>query len=346
MIDFNSTQRIGIFRALQLGDMLCSIPALRSLRAAFPNAEVTLIGLPWAQSFARRFGKYFDDFISFPGYPGLPEQEFSQEAYAGFFRDIRNSDFDLLIQMQGNGTIVNEMMGTWNARNLAGFHNNQSAMKSGLFLEYPSHIHEIHRHLLLMEHLGVPHAGDELEFILTPDDINNFKLLEIQQPYVCIHPGSRGRWRQWPPELFARIADEFAEAGFNIAVTGTTSEADITGTVIDNMKHDAIDLTGMTTLGSMALLLQNSEMLVSNCTGVSHLAVAMRTPSVVISMDGEPERWAPLNARRHVTIDCRNQNRFHEVLNVVRRQLKGITGKKQENVEPSCGLLSTETKPL
>lgn len=345
-IDRNNIKRIGIFRALQLGDMLCSIPAIRSLRAAYPNAEIVLVGLPWAQSFARRFDKYFDDFISFPGYPGLPEQEFFPQAYTSFFRDIRNFDIDLLIQMQGNGTIVNEMLNTWNAKLLAGFHNEQSKMKSDLFMEYPTGIHEIHRHLKLVEHLGVTPLSDELEFVIAADDMNNFEMLGVPTPYVCIHPGSRGRWRQWPPELFARIADECADAGFNIVITGTTSEADITTEVKRNMKHDAIDLTGMTTLGSMALLLQSSRMLVSNCTGVSHMAAAMKTPSVVISMDGEPERWAPLNTTRHLTIDCRSQNRFREVLKSVRDQLVDVTGKKHEKIEPSLGLLSTVTNPL
>jgi ADP-heptose:LPS heptosyltransferase len=345
-LDLSKIKRIGIFRALQLGDMLCSIPAIRSLRVACPEAEIVLIGLPWAQSFVRRFDKYFDDFIHFPGYPGLPEQEFSEKAYVTFFRTIRNFEFDLLIQMQGNGTIVNDMLNTWNAKHLAGYHNERCVMGSELFMEYPEGIHEIHRHLSLMEHLGVRPMSDELEFVLAPDDKSNFNLLGIPPRYVCIHPGSRGRWRQWPPELFARIADECAKAGYNIVITGTSSEADITSAVKENMKHPAIDLTGMTTLGSMALLLRNSGLLVSNCTGVSHMAAATQTPSVVISMDGEPERWAPLNTNRHLTIDCRHQNRFGDVLKCVRDQLAVAAGKKQEKVEPSHGLLSTITKPL
>src|ERR1700712_115299 len=105
-----SIKKIAIFRALQLGDMLCAIPAIRSLRNTYPSAEITLLGLPWAKSLVKRFPDYFNNFIHFPGYPGLPEQPFKASEFLSFLSIVQKENYDLVLQMQGNGTLVNPMV--------------------------------------------------------------------------------------------------------------------------------------------------------------------------------------------------------------------------------------------
>jgi ADP-heptose:LPS heptosyltransferase len=304
-------KKIAVFRALQLGDMMCAIPAIRALRSDYENAEITLIGLPWAASFVSRFSKYIDRFISFPGYPGLPEQPFDQNRFDRFIKQMQYEEFDLILQMQGNGTIVNSMLLSLPAKYVAGFHNQQSRVHSDLFLEYPDHGSEIERHLLLMNHLGIGTRGKQMEFPLTEEDyreIENLSLPIEKKKYVCVHPGSRGTWRQWPTAYFAALADFCVRKGFKVIVTGTENEKQITSDVIKQSKYPLIDLTGKTTLGAIGALISNAFLLIANCTGVSHIAAALETPSVIISMDGEPQRWEPQNKKIHRMIDwTRNQ---------------------------------------
>lgn len=308
-----NVQKIAVFRALQLGDMLCAIPAFRALRHAYPLAKITLLGLPWEASFVNRFSKYFDSFIHFPGYPGLPEQGFNLEEWDTFVQELEHENFDFILQMQGDGTIVNEMLEQITRSPLAGFHSPGNYMGAEYFLEYPVGISEIDRHLALMEHLEIPSQRRNLEFPVSVKEEYNLARLKLginPKKYVCVHPGSRGSWRQWPPAFFAALANECSQMGYGIVVTGTKEEAEITHEVISYMHTKAIDLTGKTGLGEVGILIRDAYMLISNCTGVSHIAAATETPSIVISMDGEPERWAPLNKSLHRTIDWTKEQNF------------------------------------
>jgi ADP-heptose:LPS heptosyltransferase len=167
-----------------------------------------------------------------------------------------------------------------------------------------------------MEYLGIHAQGTYLEFPLTEEDHKELYAIypDLQaQQYVCIHPGSRGAWRQWPVKHFAALADYCAEQGFAVILTGTKDELPIVDAVISKMKHEPINAAGKTSLGAIGVLIKNAAMLISNCTGVSHIAAAFKTPSIVISMDGEPERWGPMDKRLHRTINWLKEPDFHAV---------------------------------
>ncbi|OJW16932.1 glycosyltransferase family 9 protein [Mucilaginibacter sp. 44-25] len=310
-------KKIAIFRALQLGDMLCIIPAIRALRHAYPKAQITLLGLPWGKSFTERFDQYFDNFIHFPGYPGLPEQELDKAVFTNFLKQVQDEHFDLCIQMQGNGSVVNPMVELLGAKYMAGYKiEGHYAPDDGLFMTYPDQGHEIERHIRLMEFLGIESQGNELEYPLTTSDYDALDALQFDiepKKYVCIHPGSRGSYRQWPVKYFAALADYCIDEGYKAVLTGTKEESDIIDAVISHMRHEPINTAGKTSMGAVGVLIQNAAMLISNCTGVSHIASAFKTPSIVISMDGEPQRWGPLDTRVHRTINWLQSPDFHLV---------------------------------
>ncbi|RYY34582.1 MAG: LPS biosynthesis glycosyltransferase, partial [Sphingobacteriaceae bacterium] len=176
--------------------------------------------------------------------------------------------------------------------------------------------HEAERHIKLMEFLGIPSQGTNLEYPLAIEDYDALDALKLDiepKSYVCIHPGSRGAWRQWPVQHFASLADYCAEQGYKVVITGTIEEASIIKDVISNMRHNVINTAGKTSMGAVGVLIQNAALLISNCTGVSHIASAFKTPSIVISMDGEPHRWGPLDTRLHRTINWLQSPDFDSV---------------------------------
>lgn len=317
MTNIQNVQKTVVFRALQLGDLLCSIPAIRALKLANPNMDITLIGLPWAKSFVSRFNHYFNGFISFPGYAGLPEQPFDAAEFALFMQEMKANKIDLLLQMQGNGTIVNPLLESFGATYLAGFDPMESKVSAhASLLRYPNEGHEIDRHLALMSSLGISEAGTFLEFPIYEQDIVEYKQLALPLEagkYVCIHAGSRGAWRQWPPHYFADIADYCSALGYAVVLTGTADELQIVQEVAALMKYKSLIVAGKTTLGSLAVLIREAAAIVCNCTGVAHMASALETPAVVISMDGEPWRWAPKDAVLHRCIDWTREPEYELV---------------------------------
>jgi ADP-heptose:LPS heptosyltransferase len=298
-------QRIAILRALQLGDLLCLVPALRALRAALPEAQVVLLGLPWARALVARFPHYLDDFLEFPGYPGLPEQSPAPERLGPFLHQVQSRRFDLVLQMHGCGTITNPLAVLCGGRRTAGFYvPGQYCPDQRNFLPYPAGDPEIWRHLRLLELLGIPPQGDQLEFpVRVEDDAALDAVAGAQelrgQPYVCIHAGARAAERRWPLERFAALAEALAGRGLRIVLTGSREDRELTHRLVRAMRARALDLAGQTSIGALAALLSGSRLLVCNDTGVSHLAGALRVPSVVVFMRPESQGWPPLERVRH-----------------------------------------------
>ncbi|KAF3885349.1 MULTISPECIES: glycosyltransferase family 9 protein [Nostocales] len=298
--------QIAIVRSLPgLGDLLCAVPAMRAIRFAFPQAKITLIGLVWAQNFVKRFSHYLDDFLEFPGYPGIPEVVPPVHKIPQFFANVQQQDFDLALQMHGSGIVSNSFTVLLGARMNAGFYQpGQYCPDPNYFLPYPTDQPEVWRHLCLMEYLGIPLQGDNLEFPLQQEDFSALQQIEATQAlkkgdYVCIHPGASVPERRWSKELFAAIGDAIAARGFQVVLTGTPPETSLTQSIAGMMQTKPIDLAGHTSLGAMAALLSQAALLVCNDTGVSHLAAALQVKSVVIFSNSDPNRWAPLNRDRH-----------------------------------------------
>jgi ADP-heptose:LPS heptosyltransferase len=306
---------IAVFRALQLGDLLCAIPALRGLRRAFPLSRITLIGLPWARAIAERFHTYFDAFMPFPGFPGFPEQRCNVSALPAFFERAQSRRFDLALQLHGSGGLSNPIVAMLGARLAAGyFRPGEFCPDAERFLPWRPEDHEIHRYLALLRALGIPADDPALEFPITEEDRADLRRATVglgldDGNYVVVHPGSQLPSRRWHPERFAAVADELAHSGYRVVLTGVEGERHLAQRVARAMRARSIDLTGKTKLGAAAALIDGAALLVSNDTGVAHIAGALGTPSVRVSCGGDDRRWAPLDGSLHRVlrhaVDCR-----------------------------------------
>ncbi len=327
-------QKIAVLRALHLGDLLAVVPALKALRNSFPDAEITLIGLPWAKRFAHRYNQFIDKFIAFPGFIGLPETEFQPDAFTSFLSTVQKEEFDLAIQMQGSGSVTNGMMDLFEAKKLAGFYEKGNYKPNdSFFVEYKNEGHETERFLKLMEGLGLEAAEAKTHFPVFEAEeaaaarlLNKFNLPENE--YVCLHAGSREEARRWDLDNFAKTAEYIHSKGYKIAFTGSEQERYYVEKAIQKTNAPAINLSGRTRLGEVAVVLKKSALLISNDTGVVHIASAIGAKSVVIyTKEGSNiERWAPSNREKHAIITPEKTKR---VVNVLRETNAQLREKKQ-----------------
>jgi ADP-heptose:LPS heptosyltransferase len=296
--------RIVVFRALQLGDMLCAVPALRALRHAAPHAHIALIGLPWARAFVERYSGLIDELIVFPGATGFPEQSETNAGLSQFFAQMRARRFDLAIQLHGSGGVANDLLFELGAKAHAGFVQLDEVQRPGRFIRWPDDLPEAERYLALTQALGAPVVERQSAFPLDRRDGDEYAALVAAhgvepQRLVLIHPGAQLPSRRWPAERFASVADNLAADGWQIAITGTAAETPLTALVLGAMTSPALHLAGATSLGGLAALAANARLVVCSDTGISHIAAAVATASVVIASGSDTRRWAPHDHALH-----------------------------------------------
>lgn len=300
-----------------LGDLLCTVPVLRALRARLPGTRLVLVSFEGVRGVVERLEPAVE-LLPFPGWPGIPERPPDHDAIPGFLAGARAQEFDLALQAYGANPAANEVTGALGARRTGGFFVPGSLPEMpdlDTHVPYPALQHEVDRHLALAEHLGAPAVGDGLAFPLHEGDLREAADVRAAagfgagEPYACVHPGATSSSRRWPVARFAAVADALAERGLRVALTGIPGEEGLTASIRSAMRHPAgaTDLCGRTSLGGFAALLRDAALLVSSDTGSAHLAAALGVPSVTIFLSGDPRRWSyahPRHAVARVQVEC------------------------------------------
>lgn len=314
LFDHDEPESVALVRLrVGLGDLLCSVPAVRALRARLPRARIVMITFEEVRPIVERLEPRVE-LLAFPGWPGIPERPVDEAALPGFLAAARAQRFGLALQAYGANPAANEVTEAIGARRTGGFFTPGACPAIPdlhTSIPYPHHLHEVERHLAVAEHLGAPRQGADLAFPITAADEAQAAgargAAGLDTPYAVVHPGATSPSRLWPAERFAAVADALAERGLAIALTGVPGEEALTGAVAAAMRHPAADLTGATSLGGYAALLRGAAVLIANDTGSAHLAAALGVPSVTVFLSGDPVRWsyaAPRHEVARVQVEC------------------------------------------
>ncbi|MDB5805412.1 MAG: hypothetical protein JWN73_2734 [Betaproteobacteria bacterium] len=132
--------------------------------------------------------------------------------------------------------------------------------------------------------------------------------LKPAERLVALCPGAEyGPAKRWPAEYFATVASKLKAMGATPIVLGT--QADVpTGLTIEQLSHGAaLNLCGKTTLDQAIDLIAGSSAVITNDSGLMHVAAALDIPQVALFGSSSPEHTPPLSEAARViylAVDC------------------------------------------
>jgi heptosyltransferase-2 len=120
--------------------------------------------------------------------------------------------------------------------------------------------------------------------------------------YVAFAPGAEyGPAKCWPAEHYAALARRLHdEQGLRVVLLGSPKESQLAAGIAAQAGPGCLALAGATSLDEAMALIAGSAGLVSNDSGLMHVAAAFGLPQVALFGSSSPEHTPPLNPRARV----------------------------------------------
>lgn len=291
-------RKIAVLRANALGDLVFCLPALHSLRAAYPDSEIVLLGGHVHHALLTGRPSPVDRVEIVPAAPGLVEGEVDAARLDEFVERMRRERFDLAIQMHGGGRTSNPFVLGLHARVTAGLRS-PDAPALDRWMPYVYYQPEVMRYLELVSLVGAGAITYQPSLAITPGDRAEAAEVLPDRRYAVLHPGASDIRRRWPAAGFAAVGDRLAETGLRVVLTGTRAEREVVEETARAMRSRPVLAVDRLSLGGLAGLLSRATVVVSNDTGPLHLADAVGTRTVGIYWCGNLVNGAPFNRIRH-----------------------------------------------
>jgi len=116
------------------------------------------------------------------------------------------------------------------------------------------------------------------------------------KPYICLCPGAEyGPAKRWPQQHFASLVRQLSEIHFDTITLGNTSDIKIGAMIHQKSHHTTKDLTGQTDLNEAMHLIAGAKCVVTNDSGLMHVAAALNKPLIALFGSSSPEYTPPLS---------------------------------------------------
>ena len=153
-----------------------------------------------------------------------------------------------------------------------------------------------------IENLTFPEL--EINFANQRNFLEEFSI-DYSKNTMAVCPGAEfGPSKRWPAEYYAEIAKFYVNEGWNVLCIGSKNDEDIGMGIgsLNNLRSNEsfINLIGKTSLQDAIDILAFTEKVVTNDSGLMHIAAAVKTPLVALYGPSSPEYTPPLISKKKI----------------------------------------------
>ena len=277
-------KRVLVIRLSAFGDFIMALPAMQAIRRHHPTAEITLLTTKPLAELGERSGWF--DHVAVDSRPAWTDLK----GWLRLRRWLRAGRFDRVydLQSQDRTAIYFHMLRPgkrpeWSGIAAGASHPHRDPDRR--------HMHAFDIHAAQLRIAGIAD--------IPPPDLSwleeDTRRLGLPSRIALMVPGSAPHRpaKRWPASNYGALANRLVEQGILPVIIGTAGEKALADS-IRALCPKARDLTGQTTLFTIAALARRAECAVGNDTGPMHLIalVGCRVVSL-FSSDSNPARSAP-----------------------------------------------------
>ena len=147
-----------------------------------------------------------------------------------------------------------------------------------------------------------PLAAPRLAISGTQRDASLRKLkLALHQPVAVFCPGAEyGPAKRWPESYYAQLATRFQQQGYAVWLIGSGKDQAVAEQINQLNGGACVNLCGKTDLADAIALLSCATVVVSNDSGLMHLAAAQNKPMLALFGSSSPQFTPPLSTQARV----------------------------------------------
>lgn len=297
-----------VINLMHIGDLMLATPVLRTLRANFPQANITLLA-------DKKLGdlvvhnQWLDECL-------LIDKKGADNrlmAFIKFIFKVRRKKYDLVINLHRNER-ASALAAFSGARTIVGYSKPIFSLFFTKVMQNPSvahHIgrgpfhlfppfkyvpgwkHQVHAHLeVLQKTVGVEKIDDGgLEMWIDQKDTNRSEEIWRESfpagtKVVAFNIGASWLTKRWLDSSFAQCADELLAKGYGVAFFGGPMDTEIVEKCISLMKYKNSELikifTGKLSLGELGAMLKKCALMLTTDSGPMHVGVSQNVPVVTM----------------------------------------------------------------